>query len=454
MQVTETLSEGLKRAYKVVLPVDDLAKRLDDQLNEMKSKAQIKGFRPGKVPVSHLKKVYGKSVMADVLQSAVNEVNQKIITDNGLKLAGEPQIDIDGGQDGVEKAIAVQGDLAFTVKLEVLPKFDVGEFADVALERQVVDVADSEIDDALKNMSEQSRPYSDKGEGAVAAKGDKIMIDFAGKIDDVAFEGGTGTDMEVVLGSNSFIPGFEEQLEGVKAGEARVLKVTFPEGYQAANLAGKDASFDVTAKKIEAPGEVVIDDEFAKKFGLDGLDKLKDAVRADIGRQYQGASREKVKRALFDQLNDKYAFDLPETLVTQEFDNIWQQVEGERKQTGKSFEDEGTTEDAARSDYKKIAERRVRLGLVLAQVGEEAKIEVTDDEMTQAIIARARQYPGQEKAIWDFYRNNPQQAASVRAPIFEEKVVDVILGKAKVTDKTVTKEELLKVEDEGEAAKV
>ncbi len=449
MQVTETLSEGLKRAYKVVLPMDDLAKRLDDQLNDMKNKVQIRGFRPGKVPVAHLKKVYGKSVMADVLQNAVNEVNRKIIDDNGLKLAGEPKIDIDGGDQSVEKAIAVQGDLAFTVNLEVLPKFEIGEFGDVSLERQVVEVSDSEVDDALKNMADQSRPFSEKDGGA--AKGDKVTLDFAGKVEGVAFDGGTGTDMDVVLGSNSFIPGFEEQLEGIKAGESRVLNVKFPEGYQAAHLAGKDATFDVTAKKVEAPGEVAMDDEFAKKFGLDSLDKLKDAVRADVARQYQGFSREKLKRALFDQLNGKYTFDLPEMLVEQEFNNIWQQVEGERRQSGKSFEDEGTTEEAARADYRKIAERRVRLGLVLAQVGEEAKVEVTDDELTQAIIARARQYPGQEKAIWDFYRNNPQQVASIRAPLFEEKVVDVILGKAKVADKTVSKEDLMKA-DEAEAA--
>ena len=450
MQVTETLSEGLKRAYKVVLPVDDLAKRLDDQLNDMKNKANIKGFRPGKVPLGHLKKMYGKSVMADVLQNAVNEVNQKIISDNGLKLAGEPKIDIDGGEEGVQKAIEVQGDLGFTVNLEVLPKFEVGEFGDIALERQVVEVADSEVDETLKGMADQSRPFAAK-DGA-AAKGDKVTIDFAGKVDGVAFEGGTGTDMDVVLGSNSFIPGFEEQLEGVKAGEARVLNVKFPEGYQAAHLAGKDAAFDVTAKKIEAPGELAIDDEFAKKFGLDSLDKLKDAIRADIGRQYTGMSREKLKRGLFDALNGKYSFELPEMLVEQEFNNIWQQVESEQKQSGKTFADENTTEEAARADYRKIAERRVRLGLVLAQVGEEGKVEVTDDELTQAIIARARQYPGQEKAIWDFYRNNPQQVATIRAPIFEEKVVDIILGKAKVTDKTVSKDELMKVEEEDKAA--
>ena len=450
MQVTETLSDGLKRAYKVVLPVDDLAKRLDDQLNDLKTKVQIRGFRPGKVPVSHLKKVYGKSVMADVLQTAVNEVNQKIITDNGLKLAGEPKIDIDGGDESVAKAVAVQGDLAFTVNLEVLPKIETGEFSDVAIERQVVDVMDEEVDEALAKLAEQTRPYNEK-EGA-AAKGDKVTIDFAGKVDGEAFEGGTGQDMDVVLGSNTFIPGFEEQLEGAALDEERVLKVKFPETYQAANLAGKDAAFEIKVKKIQAPGEVVLDDEFAKKFGLDALDKLKDAVRADIGRQYIGASREKLKRELFDKLNGKYAFELPDILVDQEFNNIWQQVEGEQRQTGKSFADEGTSEEAARADYRKIAERRVRLGLVLAQVGEEAKIEITDDELTQAIVARARQYPGQEKAIWDFYKSNPDQVATIRAPLFEEKVVDVIVGKASVTERKVTKEELLKVDEAEKAA--
>ena len=446
MQVTETLSEGLKRAYKVVLPIGDLSKKLDNQLQEMSTKAQIRGFRPGKVPVAHIRKMYGKSVMADVLQEAVNEANQKIVDDNGFRLAGEPKIDIEGGQEGVEKAINAEGDLAFTVNIEVLPKFELGSFDDVSLERQVYDVPDSEVEEAMKGMGEQMRPYSAK-DGA-AASGDKVTIDFAGKIDGVAFEGGTGTDMDVVIGSNSFIPGFEEQLVGITAGEERVLNVKFPDEYQAAHLAGKAATFDVKAKKIEAPGELVMDDEFAKKFGLEDLGKLKDAMRADIGRQYQAASREKLKRRLLDALDKKYAFDLPSSLVEQEFDNVWKQVESERQQSGKSFEDEGTTEEAQRADYRKIAERRVRLGLVMAKAGEDAKIEVTDEELSQAIIARARQFPGQEKAIWDFYRNNPQQAAQLRAPIFEEKVVDLIVAQAKVSDKQVSKEELLKPEED------
>ncbi|MBM3609280.1 MAG: trigger factor, partial [Alphaproteobacteria bacterium] len=321
-----------------------------------------------------------------------------------------------------------------------------GTFNDLTLERLVYDVPDSEVDEALKGMEEQSRPFNPK-DGA-AASGDKVTIDFAGKVDGVAFDGGTGTDMDVVIGSNSFIPGFEEQLTGIKAGEARVLNVKFPDEYQAAHLAGKDATFDVTAKKIEAPGELTVDDDFAKKFGLDDLGKLKDAVRADIARQYQMASREKLKRRLLDALDKKYSFDLPPSLVEQEFDNIWKQVETERQQSGKSFEDEGTTQEAARADYRKIAERRVRLGLVMAKIGEDEKVEVTDEELTQAIIARARQFPGQEKAIWDFFRNNPQQAAQLRAPIFEEKVVDLITGKASVTDKAVSKEELLKPEED------
>lgn len=452
MQVTETQSEGLKRAYKVVLPVEDLARKLDEQLAEMKDKAQIRGFRPGKVPKEHLRKLYGKSLMAEVLQNAVNEANQKIITDNELKLAGEPSIDIDGGDESVEKAIAAEGDLAFTVNMEVLPKIDVGSFDDIELERQVVKVEDSEVDTTLEGMAEQSRPYAEK-DGA-AENGDKVTIDFVGKIDGEAFEGGSGTDMDVVIGSNSFIPGFEEQLIGVKAGEERQLKVKFPDEYQAEHLAGKEATFDTTTKKVEAPGELTIDDEFAKKFGLEDLSKLKEAVRTDIQARYDGVAREKVKRELLDAMAKKFDFELPQVLVDQEFNGIWQQIEAQQKQTGKTFEDEGTTEEDARKEYREIAERRVRLGLVMAQIGEEEKVDVSDEELSQAIMTRARQYPGREKAIWDFYRSNQEALAQVRAPIYEDKVVDIILGRAKVTDKEVSKEDLLKSVEQVDEAEV
>lgn len=450
MQVTETLSEGLKRAYKVVLPMQDLAKRLEGELENMKDKARINGFRPGKVPLSHLRKMYGKQVMGDVLQNAVNEANRKIVEDNGLRLANEPQIDIDGGDEGVKKAIEVAGDLAFTVKLEVLPKFDIGTFDDIELERPVASTPEEDVAQALERMAAQSRPYDPK-EGA-SASGDKLTIDFVGKIDGVEFPGGKGEDVDLVLGSGQFIPGFEDQLSGASAGDVRVVNVTFPETYQAADLAGKAASFDVTVKAVAAPGEFVIDDEFAKGYGMEGLDKLKDAVRSTMQREFDTVSRAKLKRALLDELDKRYSFELPETLVEQEFNAIWQRVQQEQQQSGKTFADENTTEEDARAEYRRISERRVRLGLLMAEVGEQEKVEVSDDELSAAIVEQARQYPGQEKAVWDFYQKNPQAVAQIRAPLYEEKVVDVIVAKAKVTDKSVSKEDLMK-EDEDEPAK-
>lgn len=449
MQVTETLSEGLKRAYKVVLPMQDLAQRLEGELENMKDKARINGFRPGKVPLAHLRKLYGKQVMGDVLQNAVNEANRKIIEDNGLRLANEPEIDIDGGDEGVKKAIEVAGDLAFTVKLEVLPKFEIGTFDDIALERPVTSTPDEDVDQALDRMAAQSRPYNPK-EGA-SENGDKLTIDFVGKIDDVEFPGGKGEDVDLVLGSGQFIPGFEDQLTGASAGDTRVVSVNFPETYQAAELAGKVASFDVTVKAVAAPGELAMDDEFAKGYGMESLDKLKDAVRSTMQREFDSVSRAKLKRALLDELDKRYAFELPETLVEQEFNSIWQRVQQEQQQSGKTFADENTTEEDARTEYRRIAERRVRLGLLMAEVGEQEKVEVSEDELSAAIVEQARQYPGQEKAVWDFYQKNPQAVAQIRAPLYEEKVVDVIVAKAKVTDKSVSKDELLKEDEDDEA---
>jgi trigger factor len=450
MQVTETLSDGLKRAYKVVLPMADLAKRLEGELESMKDKVKINGFRPGKVPMEHMRKMYGKQVMGDVLQNAVNEANRKIVEDNSLRLANEPQIEIDGGDEGVKKAIEVAGDLAFTVKLEVLPKFDIGSFEDIALERPVVAVPDEDVEKALDRMASQSRPFNAK-EGA-SVSGDKLTIDFVGKIDGVEFDGGKGEGIDLVLGSGQFIPGFEDQLTGASAGDARVVNVSFPENYQAANLAGKAASFDVTVQGVAAPGDLVIDDEFAKGYGMESLDKLKDAVRSTMQRELDSVSRAKLKRSLLDALDKRYSFELPQTLVEQEFTSIWERVQQEQQQSGKTFADENTTEEAARAEYRRIAERRVRLGLLMAEVGEQEKVSVSDDELSAAIVEQARQYPGQEKAVWDFYQKNQQAVAQIRAPLYEEKVVDVIVGKAKITDKTVSKEELMK-DDEDEASK-
>jgi len=449
MQVTETLSQGLKREFKVVLPATELEQRLNEELATLKDRVRLNGFRPGKVPVGHLRRVYGRSVMGDVVQNAVNEANRKIVEDNSLKLAFEPQIKFPENQDEIEKAMDAKGDLAFTVALEVLPTFELADISDVEVKRPVVEVTDAEINDSLERMAKQNLTFEPK-DGA-AEKGDRVVVDFVGRIDGAEFEGGKGEDIRVELGSNTFIPGFEDQLVGLKAGDTKLVKVTFPANYLAAHLAGKDAEFDVTVKAVEAPGELKIDDELAKGFGMESLDKLKDAIRDAIKRDFDAQSRRKVKKELLDALDAKYSFELPPSLVEQEFAAVWAQVEGDMKSNNRTFEDEGTTEEEARAEYRRIAERRVRLGLVLAQIGEKSDIKISDDEVTQALIERVRQYPGQEKQVWEFYQKNPQALAEIRAPLFEEKVVDQILSQVKVVDQPVTKEALFG-DDEGEEA--
>jgi trigger factor len=447
MQVTETLSQGLKREFKVVLPATELEQRLTSELTTLKDRVRINGFRPGKVPVAHLRRVYGRSVMADVVQNAVNEANRKIVDENNLKLALEPQVQFPESQEEVQQAMDAKADLAFTVALEVLPTFDLVDLSDVSVKKPVVEATDTEINESLERMAKQNRSFEPKS--GKAAEGDRVVVDFVGRIDGAEFEGGKGEDIRVELGSNTFIPGFEDQLVGLEAGETRLVKVTFPENYLAAHLAGKAAEFDVTVKEVQAPGELKIDDELAKGFGMESLDKLKDAVRGAIQRDFDAQSRRKLKKELLDALDAKYAFELPPSLVEQEFAAVWSQVVAEMKNTGKTFADEDTTEEEARAEYRKIAERRVRLGLVLAQIGEKADIKVADDEVTQALVERVRQYPGQEKQVWEFYRKNPQALAEIRAPLFEEKVVDHILSQVKVVDEPVSKEALFS-DDEGE----
>ena len=453
MQVTEILSKGLKHEFKVVLPMADLSAKLDAELADLKGKIKINGFRPGKVPSSHMKRVYGRQVMAEVVQNAVNEANQKIIAERSLRLALEPKVTFPADQAEVEKVIAGEGDLAYSVSLESLPKIEVGVFNDIELTRQVAEVTDTDIQETLNRMADQNRAYEViENKKHKAAKGERVTIDFVGRMNGVEFEGGAGTDIDVVIGSNTFIPGFEEQLIGIKAGEERKVSVKFPVNYLEPRLAGQDAEFDVTAKAIAKAGEFNFDDEFAKGFGFDDLAAMKQAVRDNMTSQFSGTAREKTKRELLDALDKRYAFDLPEGLVEQEFANIWRQVEAEQQSSGRSFADENTTEEAAKLEYRAIAERRVRLGLVLAEVGEQSQVKVTDEEVSQALVNRARQYPGQEKQVWDFYRQNPERLAEIRAPIFEEKVVDHIIGLAKVADVKVSREELFKQDDEDTAA--
>ncbi|HEY8005515.1 MAG TPA: trigger factor [Methylocella sp.] len=448
MEVTQTNAQGLKREFKVVLAAADLAGRVEGQLAEVQAKARIPGFRPGKVPVAHLKRLYGRSIMAEVVQEAVNEANRKIVEDNQLRLAMDPKIDFPGDAQEIEKAFESNADFAFTVALEVLPKIEVAGFEDIQIERLVTDVEERDVEQVLSRLAEQNRNYTPKEGEAAAEKGDKATLDFVGKIDGEPFEGGSGENVDLVLGSGSFIPGFEAQLEGMKVGESRTISVTFPEDYSAPALAGKAASFDVTLKGVAAPAEVELSDEFAKGFGLENLAALKEKIRENIERDHLAASRGKWKRELLDALDKKFAFDVPEGMVAQEFAAVWRTVEAEQKRSGRSFEDENTTEEAARADYLKIAERRVRLGLLLAEIGQKADIKVSDEEVGQALTQRARAFPGQEKAVWDYYRKNPNALAEIRAPLYEEKVVDYVMSLVNLTDKKVPKEELLRAQDD------
>jgi trigger factor len=452
MQVTQTLSEGLKREFRVVVPADELDTKVNTRLDELKGTVRINGFRPGKVPVGHLKRLYGRSAMAEAIEAMVRDANAKIVTDNNLRLAMEPQVKLPTEEGTINAVVEGKADLDYSVAMEVLPKIELADFKDIKLERLVAEVTDAEIDEAVNNIAEQNRPFALKGEGAEAVSGDKVTISFTGSIDGAPFEGGTGEDIAVVIGSKSFIPGFEEQLIGIKAGENRTVKASFPPNYLKADLAGKEATFEVTAKSIDAPGKVDVNDDFAKQLGLESLAKLRDAVKDRIAREHSGASRNRLKRQLLDALDERHKFELPPTLVTQEFDNVWQTVESDLKQQGRTFADEGTTEDEARAEYRKIAERRVRLGLVIAEIGDKNQIKVTDEEVQRAVVDRARQFPGQEQQVWEFYRNNPQAVASLRAPIYEEKVVDFLTELASVSEKKVPREELYKDDDEAKPA--
>ncbi|WP_454813716.1 trigger factor [Labrys neptuniae] len=448
MQVTQTLADGLKREFKVVVPAADIATRTDAQLEDMKGKVRVNGFRPGKVPVAHLRRLYGRSVTADVVNNFVGEANRKIVDENQIKLAMEPKLDFGADDEGVTQVLDGKADLAWTVAVEVLPTFEVGDISGIKIVKPVAEVADEEVQSRLEDLARRNVTYADKKAKSKAETHDRVIVDFVGKIDGVEFEGGKGEDISVDLGSNTFIPGFEDQLIGVTAGQEKTIEVKFPTNYASDTLAGKDATFDVKVKAVQAAGDLVVDDELAKSVGLESLDKLKEVIKSSIEGEYNNVSRSKVKRQLLDALDAKYSFDLPPTLFQQEFDNVWLQVEREMQQTGRTFEQENTTEEAAKEDYRKIAARRVRLGLVLAEIGESNKIQVTEEEATRAVIERARQFPGQERQIWEFYTKNPQAIAELRAPIFEDKVVDHILSLADVTEDKVSKEELFKEDDE------
>ncbi len=446
MQVTETAAAGLKREYRVVVPLTELAEKVSERLDELKGRVQLRGFRPGKVPAAHLKRLYGKSAMAEVVEATVREANSKIVTDHNLKLATEPKVVLPTEEGAIEGVIDGKTDLSYTVEMEIVPPITLADFKTIKVERLTAPVEDAEVDQAVQTIADQNKPFAAK-DGA-AENGDRVTMSFVGTMDGQPFDGGSAEDAPILLGSGQFIPGFEDQIIGAKAGESRTVNVKFPENYQAAAVAGKDASFAVTVKAVEAPGTVTLDDDFAKTLGLESIAKLREVVRERIEREHAGASRQKVKRALLDALDAKHKFDPPPTLVEEEFNSVWTTVENDLKQQGRTFADEGTTEEKAREEYRGIAERRVRLGLVIAEIGEKNDIKVSEDQLTQAVVAQARMMPGQEQKIWDYYRNNPGALAALRAPIFEDKVVDFLLELADVTDKQVSREELFKEDEE------
>jgi trigger factor len=451
MQVTETLNEGLKRKLSLVIPKADLSTRLDARLGELKDRANIKGFRPGKVPTTYLKKVYGKSAMAEVMQDAINATVSDALTERSERAATQPKVDLPEDQAALNRVLDGEADLAFDVSYEVLPPVQLMDFKGLKLDKPVVEITEADVDKEVQRVFLQRRGYEQKPDDGVVEQGDNLGLSFVGKIDGKAFPGGSSDHAHLIVGAGDYVPGFEEQLIGMKKNETKAVTVTFPKDYTNAELQGKEAVFDVTILHIDAPNAGALNDEFAQKLGLENLAALRDAIKEQMGTALQSMSRQAVKRQILDALDEGHKFDVPQQLVEAEFNTIWERVKHEVEHHGRSFEDEGTTEEEARAQYMKIAERRVRLGLVVAEIGNKNDIQVTEEEHQQALIAEVRRFPGQEQQVYDYYRKNTQALAGLRAPVFENKVVDFVAELATQTDKTMSREELTKlIQDEGD----
>ena len=444
MRITETRAEGLSRTYDIVVPSTELDQKLDARIAQIQPEVSLKGFRPGKVPAAHIKRMFGKSMMGEIVEAAMGEASEKALKDNDIKPAGQPHFHMENEADDV---VAGKADLSFHMHVDVMPSFTPVDPASLSIERPVAEVSEEEIEKALANLAQSQKAFEDKGAKAKAGNGDAVIVDFVGKIDGEPFEGGSAEDAQVVLGSGTFIPGFEEQLTGVCPGQEKVLEVTFPEEYQAEALAGKEATFETTVKAVQKPVETAIDDELAKKLGLDNLEALREAIVKSLGSEHKTQSRNRAKRRLLDALDEQHAFDLPPGMVDAEFGVIWQQVEADLKAGDVDEEDKDKSEEELKAEYRAIAERRVRLGLVLAEIGQQAGITVAAEELARAVNAEAMRYPGQEKQVAEYFQKNPEAQARLRAPIFEEKVVDYILELADVKDVTVSREALYADDD-------
>lgn len=448
MQVTETARDGLKRTLQVVVEKAELGERFSERLDELKDRVQIKGFRRGKVPTAHLKKVYGKSVMQEVLEQTVSDTSAKAVKDRNERPAQQPKVELIGFDEvAFDRMVNGEADLSYKMDFEVLPPIPVADLSTLKLERLVADVDDAAVDKALADLAERNTSYEPE-EGRVAGEGDLVTMNFVGRIDGEAFEGGSGEGASLVIGKKQFIPGFEEGLIGLKAGDQKVVATTFPEDYPMKNLAGKAAEFDVSVTAVAKPKKPEIDEDFAKGLGAEDLKTLRAFVTEQIKREYDQASRAKLKREILDALDTAHKFELPASLVDFEFDNIWTQLENNLKAQKKTFADEGKSEDELRAEYRGIAERRVRLGLVIGEIGEKNKLQVSQDEMRRALVEQARRYPGSEKQVYEYYEKTPGALAELRAPIFEDKVIDHVIAEAKPAEKKVSRDELVKAVEE------
>ena len=434
MQVTELPAEGLKRAFQVVVPAASLAERRDARLKKLGAELRIPGFRPGKVPASVVKARYGQAVSGEVLEESVSEATRQVIADRGLRPALQPKIELVNYADGA--------DLEYKLDMELLPEIPMPDFSSISLEREKATPGDAEIEEFLQTMRERLATSED-AEPRAAAKGEILVCDFEGRLKNEdgslaePFQGGTASDMPIEVGGSGFIPGFTEQIEGMAPGEEKSIGVTFPEGYGSADLSGKPAVFKITAKALKVKKLSELDDEFAKKLGTDDLAALKVRVGENLQREYDALARMKVKRALLDALAAQASFSVPEGMVQGEFDQIWQRVEADLKAGRLDEDDKGKDEDTLKSEYRAIAERRIRLGLLLSEIGRTNNIQVSNDELGNAMRVEASRYPGQEKQVVDYFRSNPQAVEGLRAPLFEEKVVDFVLELAKVSEKAV-----------------
>ena len=433
MNVTEVSNEGLKRAYTVVVPATEIAAQKNKKLAALAKDIKIPGFRPGKVPASVVLQRYGQAVMGEVLESSVQDASEKVVSERNLRPAVQPKIELVNFTDGA--------DLEFRMDIEVLPEIPMPDFSGIALTRLKATPTDEDIQKALDNIARRQATLEET-EARPAAKGDVLVADFVGTIDGEAFQGGSGTDMPIEVGGQGFIPGFSEPLEGMSPGETRVVDVTFPEEYGAKDLAGKSAQFTITAKALKVYAKPAIDDALAEKIGMETFDKLREAIMLSLQNEYDQQSRMRIKRNLLDALAERATFEVPESLVESEFKTIWDRVEADMKAGKLDGDDAGKDEETLRADYRAIAERRVRLGLLLTEIGRTNNITVANEEISRAMYAEAQRYSGQEKMVLEFFQKNPGAIENLRSPIFEEKVVDFMLELARVEEKSVTAEEL------------